>query len=95
MLGRIKSLTRGQGCGYIRDTAGRNLFFHKADVLNNEFNDLEVGVAVRFEVIDDPISGARAQRVKRDTKTKRPRREATAGRTRAAKRVRSGERVRS
>jgi cold shock CspA family protein len=63
MVGRVKSVLRGQGTGYIRDDTGRDLFFHKGDVLNKGYNDLEVGVTVRFEIIDDPISGARALQI--------------------------------
>ena len=64
MLGRIKSFVRGQGTGYIRDQQGRDVFFHKRDVVDKGYNDLEVGAQVSFEMIDDPISGARAQRIK-------------------------------
>jgi cold shock CspA family protein len=71
MNGRIKSLTRGQGIGYIRDAKGRDVFFHKADVLDNQYNNLDEGVAVRFEVVEDRISGTRAQRVRPDRKAKR------------------------
>jgi len=65
MVGRVKSVLRGQGTGYIRDDKGRDLFFHKGDVLDRGYNDLEVGVAVEFEVIDDSISGPRAQQIRR------------------------------
>jgi cold shock CspA family protein len=64
MLGRIKSFVRGQGTGYIRDSRGRDVFFHKGDVVDKGYNDLEVGAQVSFDVIDDPISGARAQKIK-------------------------------
>jgi cold shock CspA family protein len=65
MVGRVKSVLRGQGTGYIRDSKGRDFFFHKGDVLDRGYNDLDVGVAVEFDVIDDVISGARAQRIRR------------------------------
>jgi cold shock CspA family protein len=64
MRGRIKSFVRGQGTGYIRDQSGRDVFFHKGDVMDKGYNDLEVGAEVSFEVIDDAISGARAQKIK-------------------------------
>ena len=64
MLGQIKSFVRGQGTGYIRDQLGRDVFFHKGDVLDKGYNDLKIGAAVSFDVIEDPISGARAQRIK-------------------------------
>lgn len=62
-VGHIKSVLRGQGTGYIRDATGRDVFFHKGDVLDKGYNDLEVGAPVRFEMIDDPISGARAAQI--------------------------------
>ena len=70
MVGRVKSVLRGQGTGYIRDNKGRDFFFHKGDVLNRGYNDLDVGVAVEFEVIDDSISGARAQHIRPVTRTR-------------------------
>jgi cold shock CspA family protein len=64
MVGRIKSVVRGQGIGYIRDDLGRDVFFHKGDVEDKAYNDLEVGTAVKFDVIEDNVSGARAQRIR-------------------------------
>ena len=63
LTGKIKSLSTGQGTGYIRTRDGRDFFFHKHDVDAKAYNDLTVGVSVSFEVIEDVISGARAQRV--------------------------------
>jgi cold shock CspA family protein len=60
--GRIKSIVRGQGSGIISAPTG-DVFFHKADV-EGKFWDLNVGDAVYFELVDDPISGARAQKVR-------------------------------
>ena len=68
--GRIKLLVRGQGSGII--TTGRgNVFFHKADV-QGKFWDLNVGDLVEFELLDDAISGPRAQRV-RSARPRKPR----------------------
>jgi cold shock CspA family protein len=64
MVGRIKCVQRGQGTGYIREATGRDVFFHKGDVLDRGYNDLEVGTRVNFDIIDDPISGARAEHVR-------------------------------
>ena len=71
--GKIKSLSTGQGTGYIRTRDGRDFFFHKHDVEAKAYNNLNVGDSVSFEVIEDVISGARAQRVR----TRRPPRAAT------------------
>ena len=68
LTGKIKSLSTGQGTGYIRTRDGRDFFFHKHDVDAKAYNDLKVGDSVSFEVIEDVISGARAQRVR----TRRP-----------------------
>ena len=70
MVGRVKSVLRGQGIGYIRDDSGRDLFFHKADVLDRGYNDLEVGTAVKFDVIEDAVSGDRATQIRVVRKSK-------------------------
>jgi len=60
--GRIKSIVRGHGSGIISAPNG-DVFFHKTDV-EGEFWDLSVGDAVVFELLEDPISGPRAQKVR-------------------------------
>lgn len=60
--GRIKALTRGQACGIIHGTSG-DVFFHKAD-FQGKFWDLNVGDQVVFELLNDSISGPRAQNVR-------------------------------
>jgi cold shock CspA family protein len=59
--GLIKLIARGQGSGIITGP-NRDVFFHKSDV-RGAFWDLQVGDAVTFELIDDAISGPRAQNV--------------------------------
>jgi cold shock CspA family protein len=59
--GRIKLLIRGQGCGIISASRG-DVFFHKTEV-QGKFWDLKVGDRVVFELLDDSISGPRAQHV--------------------------------
>lgn len=62
--GRIIKLMIGQGYGFIRMADHRGVFFHRADLRDGiAFNDLVVGHAVTFELINDPISGARARGV--------------------------------
>jgi cold shock CspA family protein len=59
--GRVARLNIGQGCGYIRATDGREVFFHRADLLGGaSINDLEIGDRVVFELLEDSVSGARA-----------------------------------
>jgi cold shock CspA family protein len=60
--GRIKQLLRGQGTGIIA-TADRDVFFHKSDA-NGSFADMNVGDRVVFELLEDAISGPRAQKVR-------------------------------
>jgi cold shock CspA family protein len=64
--GRIVRLLVGQGHGFIRLADDRTIFFHRADVQEGtSINDFEVGDAVKFELLDDRVSGARAVRVRR------------------------------
>ena len=69
--GRIKALTRGQGSGIISGPKG-DVFFHKAD-FQGKFWDLNVGDRVIFELLDDSISGPRAQNVRVATTTRKAR----------------------
>ncbi len=63
--GRIAKLFVGQGHGLIRRANGRDVFFHRADVQEGTpFNQLNVGDRVAFELVDDPISGARGLQVR-------------------------------
>jgi len=65
-VGRITRLFIGQSHGFIRGAADREIFFHRSDVEEGtSFNDLAVGDAVAFELLDDAVSGARAVKVKR------------------------------
>jgi cold shock CspA family protein len=62
--GRIRSLLVGQGHGQIRLRDGLAIFFHRADLQEGtDFNDLQVGDTVAFELLDDRVSGPRALRV--------------------------------
>ena len=62
--GRVTQLSQGRLCGVIQATDGQRVFFHGRDVDRTKYNDMEVGDRVSFELIDDPISGARALRVR-------------------------------
>jgi cold shock CspA family protein len=63
--GRIAKLLVGQGNGFIR-VHDREVFFHRGDLREGTaFNDLRIGDSVSFELLDDPVSGARALRVMR------------------------------
>jgi hypothetical protein len=64
--GRIVKLLIGQGHGFIRLADSREIYFHRSDLEEGtSFNDVTIGDAVIFELLEDAISGARALRVKR------------------------------
>jgi cold shock CspA family protein len=62
--GRVWQLSHGRLCGVIEASDGQRVFFHGRDLDRTRYNELNVGDAVSFEVIDDPISGARATAVR-------------------------------
>jgi cold shock CspA family protein len=64
--GLIKLIARGQGSGIITGP-NRDVFFHKSDV-RGAFWDLQVGDPVTFDLIEDAISGPRAQNVQAVTR---------------------------
>jgi cold shock CspA family protein len=64
--GRIVKLLIGQSHGFIRLADGREIYFHRSDLEEGtSFNDFTIGDVVRFELLEDAVSGARALRVKR------------------------------
>jgi len=66
--GRIVSILTGQGHGFIRLPDDRQVYFHRADLQERTvFNDLRIGDAVVFELLEDAVSGARALRVRRSS----------------------------
>jgi cold shock CspA family protein len=51
----------GQGHGFIRLPDGRAVFFHRSDLRDGtSFNAFAVGDTVRFELLEDRVSGPRA-----------------------------------
>jgi len=65
-VGRLVKLMIGQGHGFIRLGSGREIYFHRSDLEEGTaFNDFTIGDVVVFELLEDPVSGARALRVKR------------------------------
>jgi cold shock CspA family protein len=64
--GRIVNILFGQGHGFIRMANAREVYFHRADLeQGTQFNDLQIGDAVKFELLEDAVSGARALHVTR------------------------------
>jgi cold shock CspA family protein len=69
--GTIVKLLIGQGHGYIRLADGRDIYFHRGDLLEGTpFNECVVGDTMSFEVLEDRFSGPRALSIKR-TRTAR------------------------
>jgi len=65
-VGRIVTLFIGQSHGFIRLANRREVFFHRSDVCEGaSFNEFAVDDTVTFELLEDPVSGPRALRVKR------------------------------
>ena len=46
--GRVSSIDREQGSGYIATADGREIYFHRNSLLNANFDKLEPGAEVRF-----------------------------------------------
>ena len=71
VTGRIVNILTGQAHGFIRLPNGRAIYFHRADLQEGTaFNDLRIGDAVQFELLEDAVSGARAVRVGRLKRTR-------------------------
>ncbi len=63
MKGTIKTKT-DRGFGFIsRDGETKDLFFHSNDLVGVSFDDLQVGAAVTFEIVDGE-KGPSAKNVK-------------------------------
>ena len=52
--GKIKKLVRERGFGFINDTDGREVFFHRSSVTDVSFDALNEDQAVEFEVENSP-----------------------------------------
>jgi cold shock CspA family protein len=48
----------------IRASDGQSVFFHGRDLEGEQYNEVEIGGSVKFELIDDQISGPRATKVR-------------------------------
>ncbi len=52
--GTIKTLVGDRGFGFIQQTDGTDLFFHRSSVMGTGFDQLTVGQAVSYEKAMDP-----------------------------------------
>jgi len=66
LIGQCHGFIIGQCHGFIRLPNAREICFHRTDLQEGTaFNDLLIGDAVTFELLEDAVSGARALRVVR------------------------------
>ncbi len=63
MKGKVKRLIRDRGFGFIGSEDGREIFFHRSALDGTDFNTLEEGNSVEFEVEKGP-KGPRAMNVR-------------------------------
>lgn len=61
--GKIKKLVRERGFGFISDTDGREVFFHRSSIIDAQFDDLKEEQEVEFEIEQSP-KGPRAVNVR-------------------------------
>ncbi len=52
--GTIKKLIRDRGFGFISATDGREIFFHRSNLVDTNFDDLNEEQEVEFEVEKSP-----------------------------------------
>ncbi|MFN2568731.1 MAG: cold-shock protein [Candidatus Dormibacteria bacterium] len=62
--GRIKKIVPDRGFGFVRGDDGNEVFFHRTEVTTTDFDALEEGEAVTFEVVDSP-KGPRARNLQK------------------------------
>jgi len=61
--GIIRRLLEHRGFGFIQSEDGRNVFFHRSEVLNVSFQALQEGEVVEFTV-EETSQGPKARRVR-------------------------------
>lgn len=64
MKGRITTIKRSKGFGFIRDEAGQDRFFHANEVRGTTYEQLHEGLNVDFEPIELEGRGLRAVNVR-------------------------------
>jgi CspA family cold shock protein len=62
--GKIKRIMRDRGFGFIAATDGREVFFHRSELQDIEFEDLGEGDSLEFDIIQGK-KGPQAVKVKR------------------------------
>ena len=63
MKGTIKKVIRQRGFGFIAAEDGKEIFFHRSALEGVDFDALEEGASVEFDVEESP-KGARAAKIR-------------------------------
>ena len=63
MKGTIKKVIRQRGFGFIAAEDGKEIFFHRSALAGGDFDSLQEGASVEFDVEESP-KGVRAANVK-------------------------------
>jgi CspA family cold shock protein len=62
--GRIKKIIPDRGFGFVRGDDGNEVFFHRTEVTLVDFDSLEEGETVTFDIVDSP-KGPRARNLQK------------------------------
>lgn len=65
MTGTIKTLRTEKGFGFIRDSSGKEFFFHQSAIFGEGMDQLREGDTVEFEIGEAGPKGPRAESVRR------------------------------
>lgn len=61
--GRIKKIIPDRGFGFVRADDGNEVFFHRTELTLADFDRLEEGQVVEFDIVDSP-KGPRARNLR-------------------------------
>lgn len=67
MTGTIKTLRADKGFGFIRDSSGKEVFFHSSAIYGEGIDNLREGDGVEFDLEEAGPKGPRATNVRRTT----------------------------
>jgi CspA family cold shock protein len=67
VTGTIKTLRADKGFGFIRDTSGKEVFFHASAIYGEGIDALREGDGVEFDLGEVGPKGPRASNVRRTT----------------------------
>ena len=62
--GRIKKIIPDRGFGFVRAEDGNEVFFHRTELTTVDFDTLQEGESVTFDIVDSP-KGPRARNLQK------------------------------